>query len=172
MRSERAAYRSSRGNNNRSVQELQSQVDDLRSLISQNQSTNNDVPPIGQVDVDVQSRISQVTVATNGPTIMGGRQQQQHRRNNTPAPPGGLYDITGRRISQIISSVRQASSTHVEVKPESPPNTPGLNEVTAMLTRVYLGPIFTSVHCQVELLMSSGSGEIPIHRTRYTLVLA
>ena len=93
MRNERRAYRnnnSQRGNDNRTIQELRSEIDEMRSTITSNNQNNTTAPPIGQVDTDVQSRISQVSQATDSASIMGGRQQRQQQRDNTPVPPGGL----------------------------------------------------------------------------------
>jgi len=100
-------------NDNREINELCSQISQLQSQMHNNASLPPlpppDIhpptpPPVGQIDTEVQSRISQVT-GTNGNSIMGGRAEQQQRCNATPTPPGGLYNIHGRRVSNVISKV-------------------------------------------------------------------
>lgn len=143
----RAEYRSRRGGTN-SIQELSVQVQELQSQLQQPPTDVNVPVPLGTVDPEVQSRISQVTTGTHGHTIMGGRAEQQRQRDSTPTPPGGLYDVNGRRISKLYSTSRRISQA--AISPSSAPNTSANNEADTNADTCVLGKNFlllnTSTH--------------------------
>jgi hypothetical protein len=140
MKEDRAAYsrRNPRGSDqtSRRIQELEQRLSDMATRAGE----LTQPPPVGHIDTDVQSRISQVTQST----MMGGRNAQAQQRGNTPVPPGGLYHQSGRRIATLISkSVCQvAALDSTPIPNEAPAFTPGDNECDSNADTCVLGKNF------------------------------
>jgi Reverse transcriptase (RNA-dependent DNA polymerase) len=140
MKEDRASYarRNPRDGDqaSRRIQELEQRLSDMETRAGD----QTQPPPVGHIDTDVQSRISQVTQST----MMGGRNAQAQQRGNTPVPPGGLYDQTGRRIATLISkSVRQvAALDSTPIPNEAPAFTSADNECDSNADTCVLGKNF------------------------------
>lgn len=138
MTRERREYRERQSgqSNPRTVQQINSELSALREELS------SFAPPVGEINTDVQSRISAVSAGTRGTTMMGGRSEQEHNRRANPAPPGGLYSIDGRRISNVISSVRHINEANVTKPDNAPALTSAKNECDSNADTCVLGKNF------------------------------
>lgn len=73
---------------------------------------------------------------------MGGRAERQAECNAPPTPPGGFYDVNGRRISSLDSSIRHIQQTHAELRSSAPPNTVADNESDSNADTCVMGKNF------------------------------
>ena len=65
-----------------------------------------------------------------------------HNSAYCTTPPGGLYDINGRRVSNVISSIRHISETQTMIPVSAPPNTTAPNETDNNADTCVLGKNF------------------------------
>lgn len=148
MDNQRAEYRRTRQNGGRNssqypttnttrqIQELQTQIESLRSQLP--------VLPTPEVHYDSISRVSQITQGTHGHTIMGGRNEQAINRQHAASGTAPRYDPnTGQRINKVISQVRQVSSaTTLEPLNQAPALTIGDNETDNNADTTVMGQNF------------------------------
>jgi hypothetical protein len=120
LKRERAAYNNTTGRNNRNseIQELRSQIQELRQATGTGVSTD-----------DTRSQISQVTTSTS---IMGGRNEQANNRD-------------ARRAAALFTT-RHVQTTGTKHWTDPPPHTKAENECDTNADTCCLGRNFVVLH--------------------------